>query len=85
MENDTMTVKKIIGHDVPPSYPNLIGRIIIHTHTRKDAALESNQWHGKIHWLFNHTSKPRLINDKNIVRKLLSIVENVKNNSVPFY
>ena len=35
MKNASMTVSKIIVHDVPLFYPNFSGRIIIHTDARK--------------------------------------------------
>ena len=33
--NSSVTVRKIIGRDLTPSYPNLSGIIIIHTYTRE--------------------------------------------------
>ena len=35
MENASMTVRKIIGREVPLFYPNFSGRITIYTHAGK--------------------------------------------------
>ena len=35
MRNSSTKVKKIVGHDVTPSYPNFFGRITINTYKKK--------------------------------------------------
>ena len=74
MKNASMKVRKIIGRDVPPSYPNFNGRIIIHTYASKM----------QLRRVIN-VKGPRLLNDTTTVIKLFSIVETLQDSSVTFY
>ena len=74
-----------IKRDVIPYYPNFSGRMIIHTyaskvHPRRVISGKENS----IAFLLTQVN-PRLNNYTTTVRKLLSIVETLQNNSVPFY
>ena len=73
-----------IKREVIPSHPNFSGILKSHTYAIK-MYLRSNQQQRNIHCLLLPQVNLRLNNYTNKVRKLLSIVENLQKNSVPFY
>ena len=85
MKNPSTEIKKIIGRNVPIYYPNAGERFIIHKDTgRMQLGIVINVTQG-FHCLLLTKVHPRLINYTATVRKVLSIAETLKDNSVPFY
>ena len=80
-----MAINKIIGHDVLLSYPNFSERMKIHTYTSKLhlGIVVRGKW--GFHFLCIAQVNPNFINYTTTVRKLFSIVETLKENSVPLY
>ena len=80
-----MEVRKIIGRDVPPSYINFSGIIIIQKYASKMKLRRLISGKGSYIAFLLAQVKPRLINYTTTVRILLSIMETLNNNYVPLY
>ena len=71
-------MKKIVGHDVLPSYPNSSERFITHTDASKTQLMGIISKNGKPIAFYSWKLTPAQINYTAIEQKLLSIVENLK-------
>ena len=85
MKMPSVAMKKIVGRNILPSYPNFSKMFIIHTDDRKmqPRRLIIRKWEFHYHLLTQ--INPRLINYTKTLIFFFNIVEALKDSSVPLY